>query len=100
MLDESDSMCKSYGLSLFDSLENAIIRFKAIYFKRRKHLRPLFIEDVGGCVAELCLEYIDGMVSPTSSNGHLTFHEYEGADLIKKVTDTKDIFDENEDFII
>ncbi len=99
-LDDSDEMCKSYGLSLFSSLEDSVKRYKYIYNSRRPATRPLFVNDIGESVVRLRIGHLDGVMSPPSFNGHITLHEYEETDLRSKGIEIKDIFDENGDFIL
>lgn len=37
ILDNNDLMCIAYGLSMFDSIENACTKYKKQYFSKRKH---------------------------------------------------------------
>ncbi|MCX6210882.1 MAG: hypothetical protein NTZ59_15595 [Bacteroidetes bacterium] len=101
LLDESDKMCMGYGLSLFASLSGAFMKYKNLYTKRREHLRPIFVDDFGACIANLSLEHSDGVAnSPDKKNyGHFTFHEYENIDLREKVQSTFNIFDTDGNFV-
>jgi hypothetical protein len=87
LLDETDKMCMGYGLSLFDSFENAYARFKELYCKQRDHLKPVFISDKGDCIATLKLVYPDGLGNcpDVRNHGHFTFHEYENVNIRNKV---------------
>ena len=99
MLDDSDLMCKGYGLSLFDTLENGQARFKALYKKKRGLSHQEFIEDKGNAVAELEMTGDEGVYGDLNThNGHFTFHEYEATDLAIKIIHLSEIFNKNEDF--
>jgi hypothetical protein len=102
MLDDNDKMCAGYGLSMFDSVAHAMVRYKTLYTKLREHLRIVFIEDKGDQVAELQLTVSDGIASlPSPHNyGHFTFHEYETADLRSAVRAIHPIFDAHGKFIL
>jgi hypothetical protein len=100
LLDDDDNMCKGYGLSLFDSLENANARYKVLYYKKREHLRSIFVADVGECIAFLTLSQSEGLANePKAQNhGHFTFHEYENVELMVKVQSKINIFDTDGNF--
>jgi hypothetical protein len=101
LLDETDKMCMGYGLSLFDSFENAYSKFKGLYFKQRDHLKSIFISDKGQCVATLDLSYSDGLGNePDVRNyGHFTFHEYGSTNMREKIKSISTIFDTDGKFI-
>lgn len=72
--------CKGFGLSFYDSLQNAQKQYRA---KIAAHRR--LVESIGEYVAEGKLAKSDGVISPVDKrNGHLTFHEYAGVDLKEK----------------
>lgn len=100
MLDQSDKMCMGYGLSMFNTLENALDKYKKEFLKRRQHLRKQFIQDKGDFVAMLNLSKTDGQADePKQDNfGHFTFHEYYHAELEKKVVHLYCIFTDNGEF--
>jgi hypothetical protein len=81
MLDETDNMCKGFGLSLFDSIENAYKKYKELYCKKREHQREDFINEKGRYIATLKLLCSDGVAGSFSKSGHFTFHEYESTNL-------------------
>lgn len=101
ILDDTDKMCMGYGLSIFDSFENAFEKYKKQYTNRRSHLRLGFILDFGECIATLQVTYSDGIAAePSKTNfGHFTFHEYENVNLRDKVKSLFNIFDPNGRFI-
>lgn len=94
ILDDSDKLCIGYGLSLFDTLENANSKYKKEYTKRREHQRESFVINIGNCIATLGLENTDGIANqPVKENhGHFTFHEYENTDLRSKIKSIYNIF--------
>ena len=100
MLDDTDLMCKGYGLSLFDTFENGINRFKALYQKKRNVSHEDFLKDKGDSIAYLDLSEIGTGIygDLNTQNGHFTFHEYDGIDLSEKVVNITNIFDSNGDF--
>lgn len=72
--------CKGFGLSFYDSLQNAQKQYCARIAQHR-HL----VESIGEYVAEGKVTKRDGVISPVDKrNGHLTFHEYAGVDLKEK----------------
>ena len=98
--DNTDLMCKGYGLSLFDTLENAIDRFKALYQKKRNVSHEDFLKDKGDSIAYVNLGEIGtGIYGDLNiQSGHFTFHEYSGIDLSEKVVNITNIFDSHGDF--
>ena len=74
--------CKGYGLSLFDTSEGAIDRYQELIASK-----PNLIETLGNSLGEINLSFEDGIGSEpeTNNNGHFTFHEYQKADLAKKI---------------
>ncbi|WP_027002515.1 hypothetical protein [Hugenholtzia roseola] len=98
ILDDSDKMCSGYGLSLFDTLSNAASRYQKIYHKLRPHQREQFKIDKGTSIAFLRLEKEDGLSDTANDYGHFTFHEYENAELEKKVLETYTIFKQDGTF--
>ena len=101
LLDDSDKMCIAYGISLFESLDGACMKYKKLYNDRREHLRPIFISDMGECVADLSLLKFDGLANdPEQKNfGHFTFHEYENVNLKLRIKSTYNIFGTDGKFI-
>jgi hypothetical protein len=71
--------CLGYALSLFDSLEHAQRRYQQI-----SRYNKNFYKTVGTHVAEGEIESTDGLASPVDDNGHISLHEFEGADLPAK----------------
>ena len=99
MLDHTDLMCKSYGLSLFDTFSNGYSRFEKLYTQRRGVLHEDFINEKGDSIARLQINGSEGVCGDfNSSNGHFTIHEYEGTDLSSKIVNIVEIFDENGKF--
>lgn len=101
ILDDSDQMCKGFGLSMFLTLQHATLRYQKSLKKVRAHARQQKIEDYGKEIALLNLEQHDGIAGDfNSDSGHFTFHEYEGAELTDKIEQIFNIFDENGKFVI
>lgn len=73
--------CALYGLSMFDSMNNARKRYRALTAQN-----PRFPKTVGEYVAEGKLLQTDGVISSANQQGHLTLYEYEGIDLKTKFT--------------
>lgn len=97
LLDDSDKMCLAYGLSFFDSMENAYSKYIIEYKKRRQHQRLQFLEDRGTFISTIILSTSDGIADiPNNANyGHFTFHQYEGVNLEELVKNTQQIFRED-----
>lgn len=99
MLDDSDKMCMGYGLSMFNSFQNALDRYKKLYKKKRSISHEDFLSEKGDSIAELSLNNNDGVYGDlNNNNGHFTFHEYEDCNLDSKISILEKIFDENESF--
>lgn len=100
ILDYNDKMCIGYGLSLFDTLENASLKYQKLYKNKREHIRELFKMDIGTSIAMLELNENDGIANePIEQNfGHFTFHEYGNADLPVKIKDFFNIFTSDGEF--
>ena len=98
--DNTDTMCKSYGLSVFDTFENAFIAYKKIYQRKGGVSHQDFIEEKGDCIALLDLQITDGVIGDLNKQGHLTLHEYIGTDLIQTIVTITKIIDQNGNFII
>lgn len=99
MLDNTDLLCKGYGLSLFDTFENGLSRFKNLYNRKRGISHDDFVNEKGNAIATLEMIKNDGVYGDLNTvNGHFTFHEYEGTDLSSKIVNITEIFDENGNF--
>ena len=74
--------CKGYGLSLFDTSNGAIDRYRELIDSK-----PNLADTLGNSLGEITLTFHDGIGSEpeTNNNGHFTFHEYEKTDLAKKI---------------
>jgi len=79
MFRRDEAKCQGYGLSLFNTLENA----QRKYLKLIKN-RPKLAKKLGTHIAQGLIEESDGVVSPINREGHLTLHESEQADLKRK----------------
>lgn len=99
MLDDTDLMCKGFGLSLFDTFTNGHSKFEKLYTRKRGVSHEDFINEKGDSIARLQMNGSEGVCGDfNSSNGHFTFHEYEGTDLSSKIVNITEIFDENGKF--
>lgn len=93
LLDHSDLMCMGYGLSLFDTLEKAQVRYRNLYIRKNELMKSIFIEDVGDHVAHLSINEEDGIADEPNDIGHFTFHEFAEVGLQKKVLSLHPIFE-------
>jgi hypothetical protein len=79
---QEDLMCKSFGLSLFDTIENAKTMFKKLYQNKRGLSHQDFITEKGNALAIVSLDITLGIGGDLNDKtGHFTFHEYEGIRL-------------------
>lgn len=79
---DHEKKCKAYGLSMYNTLENARKQYLILIAKF-----PRFAAQVGEYVAEGHLSQSDGQFSSADKrSGHLTFHEYRDTELAKKFT--------------
>jgi hypothetical protein len=101
IIDDNDLMCKAFGLSLFDSFKNALLKFQKLYNNNREHQRPDFVFDRGENIAMLQLVKSCGVANePNKSNyGHFTFHEYENTNLRERVCNIFNMFDADGNFV-
>lgn len=83
-----NAKCQGYGLSFFDSLENAQTR----YLKLRKNYRNIH-KGIGTHIANGMIEENDGVVSEIDERGHFTLHEFEQIDLKSKFSLTMKVYD-------
>jgi hypothetical protein len=83
MFDTEDENCMGYGLSMFNALDSAKLKF----LKLKKQLQ----KDKGDSVAALKLENQDGLAGASNQQGHFTFHEYEATDLTTRITNVYSI---------
>jgi hypothetical protein len=99
MLDDTDLMCKGFGLSFFDTFAHAFARYDALYKRKRGLSHEAFIIEKGDSIAELEITENEGIFGDVNEgNGHFTFHEFEEIDLTKNVLVIEDIFDKNGEF--
>lgn len=99
MLDDSDIMCKGFGLSFFDTYAHACARYEALYKRKRGLSHDVFMADKGDSIAELEMTENEGIFGDVNdANGHFTLHEFEETDLTKNVLMIEDIFEENGEF--
>lgn len=95
VLDNTDNDCRGYGLSLFDSLDNARNRFSSLFKKSRPNEKLVYIEDKGDHVALLKITKDDGVADLPNKVGHFTFHEYMSTPLADKILSLHPIFESN-----
>jgi hypothetical protein len=76
-----DFVCDGYGLSFFDSLQNARLRFEEMLKKN-----PKLRDTLGTHIAEGQIDPSDGVTTKSNDDGHLTLHESDVADLPSKFT--------------
>ena len=94
ILDESDLMCKGFGLSFFDTYAHACLRYEALYKRKRGLSHQDFIIEKGDSIAELEMTEKEGIFGDINEgNGHFTFHEFENIDLIKNVLVIEDLLE-------
>ncbi len=95
-LDDSDQMCLSYGLSMFNSADAARCRYLEIYNKRtREFQKQKFKNEKGDKIAYIQITKDDGLSSDSNGIGHFTFYEYKGSNIWEKIQDLLDIFADN-----
>lgn len=83
--------CSGYGLSLFDSLENACKRYADLV-----ESVPNFPQTVGTHIAKGQSNKSDGVVTEPNADGHLTLYEFEHIDLQVKFQIVHQVYyDEN-----
>ncbi|MGH1363895.1 MAG: hypothetical protein ACRBF0_10085 [Calditrichia bacterium] len=69
--DRSDmKKCQAWGLSFFNTEENAIAKFEDLK-RRNKNIA----KTIGDSIALVKLEESDGVCSPVGEKGHFTLHE-------------------------
>lgn len=88
MFRRNTAKCQGYGLSFFDSLENAHQK----YFKLIK-IRPQLAKTLGTHIAEGVIDRTDGVVSKINREGHFTLHEFEQVDLKDKFSPVLEVYD-------
>ena len=81
--------CSGYALSIFTDRTKAILKYNKI-----SELRPEFKKSVGTYIAEIKIDYSDGICSlPDEKNfTHCDFHEYKDTTLSEKVINIVEIF--------
>jgi hypothetical protein len=79
--DSDEKVCDGYGLSFFDSVTNARLRFQQL-LKNNKNLK----NTLGTHIAEGMIGPSDGVVTSTDDKGHFTLHESDVANLPPKFT--------------
>jgi hypothetical protein len=77
----NEGACAGYGLSFFNTLDNARRKYLSII---RSHKN--FSKNVGDCVAQGLLREEDGVMTDINEDGHFTLHEFEGTELRGRFT--------------
>lgn len=93
MLDETDKMCMGYGLSMFDTLENSIRRYRSIFNGMRPRKKEDFKLEKGTFISRITVKEKDGCSTLPNKTGHLTFFEYKDVSLKTQVLEIIDIFE-------
>jgi hypothetical protein len=96
-IDETDleRRCLSWGLSLYDTLESAMVRFRQVISRIRRAKQPSFRVQKGDSVAFIQLKPGHGRTSPSNKEQHFTLFEYEGTDLQNDIVEIVNIFDDH-----
>ncbi len=76
---DPQNKCKGYALSLFDSLEHAINRYKLL-----EKDTPNIHKTIGKCISKGDLIKRDGVVSLIDKKGHFNLHEFLHTNLANK----------------
>ncbi|HUB60553.1 MAG TPA: hypothetical protein VL978_07625, partial [Puia sp.] len=94
-IDETDleRRCLSWGLSMYDTIEAAIVRFKQVISRIRGAKQPDFRTQKGDSVAFIQLKPSHGRTSPSNKEQHFTLFEYEDVDLRNDIVKIINIFD-------
>ena len=93
IVDDSDMMCTSYGLSLFKDLKSSIQKYIKDYNNRdRKSKKDKFKNEKGTCTAKVRITKADGVCDTPVSSGHFNFFEYKDCNLLTTITEKIDIF--------
>ncbi|MFT3843365.1 MAG: hypothetical protein QM723_40660 [Myxococcaceae bacterium] len=74
------AQCCGWGLSLWDSIEQARTRYKALIEGHQK------LKEKWSNVARVEIKAGDGVHTPSDKHGHFTFFEYATTDLVKAST--------------
>ena len=99
ILDNSDTMCKGYGLSMFNSFEAGNNRYKSLYKRKRGVTHDDFVLEKGDTIAELKMNGNEGVYGNLNiKNGHFTFHEFKGINLLSNIIKITKIFENNGNF--
>jgi hypothetical protein len=95
MLEDEDKLCIGYGLSMFDSFENAKDKYFLIYNRKRAKLKEIFKND-HDYIVKLFITEGDGIVNNPNDTGHLTLHESKKAILVNNEIEIFPIFENYE----
>lgn len=86
---ENTQKCQAFGLSMFFEATKAQNHFNYLQLKTAGK----FANTAGSCLATLNLEATDGIHSDPVErrDSHLTFHEFENADLTNRITNIENL---------
>lgn len=88
-----------YGLSMFNSEDNARQRYKKVFLSKRGLNKEDRVNEMGDAVAELRINKNDGISGNLNEEtGHFTFHEYKNVVLPRRIVRIDEIFDTNGEF--
>jgi hypothetical protein len=95
--DDTDLIkCKSWGLSMFETLDGAKARYLNLYNRKRVHQQSDFKRVYGTHIAGLILSAALGRAGDREDEfTHFTFHEHTGVELNNHITSISPIFEED-----
>lgn len=96
-IDSTDMevQCISWGLSFFDSAEEAKTKFSQIISRYPPRKRSSYIAQKGDWIALIQLVPRHGKSSLSNKEGHFTLFEYESVDLLEDIKAKFYIFEDN-----
>ena len=97
VLDDKDTKCNSFCLSLYKDLESSKENYNSTYSRlliKKENLAEVFRRNVGDHSAKIILLKEDGISDiPNNKTGHFSFHPYEDTKLLDKVIGIFNNFD-------
>jgi len=92
-VDDNDSMCASYALSLFKDADSAVKKYLHDFNRQdRPSKREKFKANKGSFASKVHITKEDGICDEPDFKGHFNFFEYERCDLLTSISETLDIF--------
>lgn len=73
---DNNARCSGYALSFFNTLENAVRRYRGL-----QRSIPNIHKSIGTHIAKGVITKKDGVISEISNNGHFDLHEFEHTNL-------------------